>query len=207
MSARTFVNARVISGKLCHCRWLQSSARVALVLCAVIATSSVGYAQITSGNTTVSLNASLTETLAISATPSTVNFTLVKGGTALGSAPVAITTTWLALPTRANLLLDAFFASTTAALTDGNATPNNIPTSAVLGQVTTGSPTSFTAFTQTAALGLAGAGLTLFTQALTSLNRAGTRTDNLSLEINLASQPQLPAGTYTGTLTIQAEAL
>jgi hypothetical protein len=103
--------------------------------------------------------------------------------------------------------LDGYFASASAALTDGNATPDNIPTSEVYGQVPTGTPTSYTAFTQTAALGPSGAGLTLFTQALTSSNRSGTRTDNLSLQINLAAQPQLPAGTYTGTLTLQAEAL
>lgn len=59
----------------------------------------------------------------------------------------------------------------------------------------------------TAPLGAAGAGLTLFTQALSGTNRNANRTDNLNLEINLASQPLLPAGTYTGTLNIQAQAL
>jgi hypothetical protein len=128
-------------------------------------------------------------------------------GIATGSAPVAITTTWLLAPTRANVVLDGYFASATAALTDGLATPDLIPSSAVLGKMTTGSPTSFTAFTATAALGPAGAGLTLFTVPLTVANRAATRTDSLLLEINLAGVPQLPAGSYTGTLTLQAQAL
>ncbi len=180
--------------------------RLLLVLvCVSVATTALG--QITSSTSTVSLTATLGETLTISATPGAVTFTLVQGGTATGSSAVAIHTTWLLLPTRANLYLDGYFASATSALTDGNATPDLIPTSAVFGQVPTGSPTTYTAFTQNTALGPAGAGLLLFTQSLTALNRAGTRNDNLSLQINLSTLPQLPAGTYTGTLTLQAQAL
>jgi hypothetical protein len=180
---------------------------VTFCLAIVVLASMPAVAQVTSNTQAISLTATLGESITVSATPTSVSFALVKGGTATASAAIAITTTWIVLPTRANLTLDGYFSTTTAALTDGNATPDNIPTSEVLGQVTTGSPTSYTAFTQSAGLGTAGAGLTLFTVALTSSNRAGTRTDNLNLEINLASQPQLPAGTYTGTLTLQAEAL
>ena len=165
------------------------------------------YGQILSGAQTVALNAVLAETLSISASPSTVNFTLAQGSTATASAPVVILTNWLVLPTRANLVLDGFFSSSSAALTDGASTPDNIPTSAVLGKVSTGTPTAFTAFTQTAVLGPAGAGLSLFTVALTSANRASSRSDSLNLQINLSGLPQLPAGTYTGTLTLLAQAL
>jgi len=164
-------------------------------------------AQINSSTAGVLLTATLGELLTISATPSAVTFSLVQGGVAVGSAPVAIQTKWLLLPTRANIFLNGYFASATAALTDGATTPDNIPASAVLGQMTTGSPTSYTAFTQNTVLGPVGAGLLLYTQSLTSLTRAVTRTDNLSIEINLTSLPQLPAGVYTGTLTLQAEAL
>jgi hypothetical protein len=185
----------------------RNPSRFALLAALGISLSSVGFGQITSSTATVGLTATLGESLTISASPSTVTFALAQGATAAGSGAVTIHTTWLLLPTRANLYLDGYFASATAALTDGNATPDLIPTSAVLGEVPTGSPTTFTAFTQTTALGPTGAGLLLFTQALTALNRAGTRTDALSLEINLAALPQLPAGTYTGTLTLQAQAL
>jgi hypothetical protein len=164
-------------------------------------------AQLNSTAQSVTLNATLGETLTISATPANVSFALVNGGVAVGSAPVAITTTWLLAPTRANLVLDGFFSSSSAALTDGASTPDNIPTSAVLGKVSTGTPTAYTAFTQTTALGPAGAGLTLYTLPLTSANRSSTRTDNLNLEINLSGLPQLPAGSYTGILTLQAQAL
>ena len=181
--------------------------RIVSLSCLACTLPTAALAQITSSAATVSLNANLAEVLTVSATPSTVNFTLVQGAAAVGSSPVAIHTTWLLLPTRANLILDGYFSSATAALSDTNTTPDKIPTSAVLGQVPTGTPTTYTAFTQTAALGPTGAGLTLLTLPLTLANIAGNRTDNLSLEIDLTTLPLLPAGTYTGTLTLQAQAL
>ena len=164
-------------------------------------------AELSSNTASVALNATLGESLTVAATPSTVAIPLLSGGTAIGSSPVAITTTWILSASRTAVTLVGYFSSATAALTDGAATPSNIPSSEVLGQMTTGTPTAFTAFTQTSPLGAAGAGLTLFTQNLSGTNRNANRTDNLNLEINLASQPQLPAGTYTGTLNIQAQAL
>lgn len=73
--------------------------------------------------------------------------------------------------------------------------------------MTTGAPTSYTAFSQSNTLGTASGGLQLFTQAISSTNRTSTRTDNLNLQINLTTLPQLPAGTYTGIITLQAQAL
>jgi hypothetical protein len=35
----------------------------------------------------------------------------------------------------------------------------------------------------------------------------GSRTDTLNMEIDLEDLPQLPAGTYTGTLYLQAQML
>ena len=163
--------------------------------------------QLNSNTASVALKATLTESLTVAATPRAVSIPLVSGGVATGSSPVAITTAWVLNGGRTAVTLVGYFSSATAALTDGATTPNNIPASEVLGQVTTGTPTTFTPFTQTAPLGPAGAGLTLFSLPLTSTNQTASRTDNLLLEINLASQPQLPAGTYTGTLNIQAQAL
>lgn len=164
------------------------------------------FGQLNSTAASVTLTATLAESVTVSATPGTVSFNLVAGGTATGSAPVAITTSWVLASGRANVVLDGYFASAAAALSGGTPTVN-IPTSEVFGQMTTGTPTSYTAFTQTAALGASGAGLTLFTQALTAANRASSRSDNLSLQINLSSQAQLPAATYSGTLYLQAQAL
>lgn len=173
----------------------------------LILVSPAAIGQLNSNTASVALRATLGESLTVAATPSAVAIPLVSGGTAAGTSPVAITTTWVLSAGRTAVTLVGYFASATVALTDGAATPDNIPASEVLGQVTTGSPTSFTAFTQTAPVGTAGAALTLFTQGLSGANRTANRTDNLNLEINLASQPQLPAGSYTGTLNIQAQAL
>jgi hypothetical protein len=159
-----------------------------------------------SATATVNLTASLGETLTVAATPGTVNFALVNNGIAPGSAPVVITTSWVLGVGRANVVLDAYFASTAAALTTGGATPANIPTSAVLGEDLLGTPTTFTPFTGTGVVGTAGAGLEIFTQPLTALNRAAVRVDNLLLEINTTGLV-LPAASYTGTLTLQAQAL
>jgi hypothetical protein len=180
--------------------------RIPLAIFFILGTSAA-LCQLNSNTASVALKATLGESLTVAATPSTVAIPLVSGGTATGTSPVAITTNWVLSASRTAVTLVGYFSSATAALTDGAATPDNIPASEVLGQVTTGTPTSFTAFTQTAPLDAAGAGLTLFTQALTETNRTANRTDNLNLEINLAAQPHLPAGSYTGTLNIQAQAL
>lgn len=186
---------------------LRTLSLVSLSLSLLVLSSQAAQAQLNSNSATVTLNATLAETLTIAATPANVNFTLVQGGISTASAPVQIVSSWLLGPGRATVKLYAWFATPAAALTDGAATPDNIPSSQVFGQVTTGTPTSYTAFTQSNTLGTANGGLLLYTQALSSGNRAATRTDNLNLQINLASQAQLPAGVYTGTLNIQAQAL
>jgi hypothetical protein len=186
-----------------------SIAAAAIVSAALIpATSFAAPSPLNSNAPTVALNGTLSESLTVSATVATVNFTLVPGSTVNGSAAIPITTTWILLPSRTSVQLYGYFASSAAALTDGYTAPDNIPSSAVLGQVPTGTPTSYTAFSQTATgFGAASASLLLYTQAiaLASHNFVGTRTDNLSLEI--ATPATLPAGTYTGTLTLQAQAI
>jgi hypothetical protein len=146
--------------------------------------------------------------LTVSASPAFVSFNLLSKGVATGSSSVAITTTWggAVCVVTCTINLYGYFSSASAALSGGSPVVN-IPTSEVLGQVTTGTPTTFTAFTQSAPFGGAGASLLLFTQSFFLTAGAGNRTDALNLEINLVSQPQLPAGTYSGTLFIQAQSL
>ena len=180
-------------------------APLALLLVLVTRTAS---AQVLNSNTaTVALNATMAETLAISATPGTVNFTLVPGSTSAGSAPVVVNTSWVLSALRGSVNLYAWFATPSAALTDGAATPNNIPSSEVYASTANGIPTTLTAFTQSNTLGVANGGLKLFSQTLSSSTRESSRTDSVNLQINLTGQPQLPAGTYTGTLNLQVQAL
>ncbi len=148
------------------------------------------------------------KSLSITVSSSTVSFTLVSGGTAVGTPALSIKTTWgsgsCTTKKTCTISLYGYFSSATAALSGGTPVVD-IPTSEVLGEMTTGLPTTYTAFTQTGTFGGAGASLELFTDVMTAKTTGGSRTDPLSLEINLASQPQLPAGTYTGTLSLIAE--
>jgi hypothetical protein len=190
------------------------SAGLILGLGSFLLSAPAAYSQSLNSNTaTVTLQATLGESLTVTAAPtsgSNVTFALVSGGTVTGSAPVAMTTSWVMKGSRSSVTLTGYFSSAPQALAGTGSSPAYIPSSEVLGQVTTGAPTTFTAFTQTpgtGALGTAGASLVMFTQAVSGTNRASSRTDNLNLEINLTSQPQLPADTYTGTLNLQAQAL
>lgn len=143
--------------------------------------------------------------LRISANPFLVTFQLVSGGTAHGSSPVSITTSW-----RGRLCLSTCTVSVYAYFTDANAALSggspgmNIPSSAVLGQVPTGIPTRYTPFTQTNPFGGA-AGLEIFSQTYFRFAGHVSRTDALNLEIDLSNLPRLPAGNYNGTLFIQAQ--
>jgi hypothetical protein len=176
--------------------------------CAVLAIALVhpspALSQVNSNQASVVLTATLLESITVLAVPSAVNFNLTAGAVAGGSTPVSMTTAWVLSPLRSSLKLYGSFSSATAALTDGDG--DDIPSADVLGQVTTGSPVNFTAFTQTVPFGAAGAGLLLFSQPISTANLTGTRTDNLNLEINLTTLT-IPAGVYTGTLQIQAQAL
>lgn len=159
---------------------------------------------LTSGTASVALQATLGESLTISTgAVSQVTFNLTDGQTATGNAPVPITTTWVMLPSRTSVQVYGYFASSTAALTDGYTTPDNIPSADVSAQG--GALGTYTAFSQTnSGFGGASAGLLLDTVSISSSNFVGTKTDDISLQI--AAPAQLPAGTYTGTLTFQAQA-
>jgi hypothetical protein len=198
-----------IQSKRATTRTLQALFLFAALTACVLVPSAHG--QVSSNAPTVTLTATLSESLTVSATPSTVTFALNAGSSAAGNAPVAITTTWVLAASRANLYLYGYFSSASQALQGVTTTTIYIPSSEVFGAVSTGVPTTATAFTQTAANGLtvgtAGASLELLDVTLSSSNYSGTRTDNLTLSIDLTSQPQLAAQQYSGTLYLQAQAL
>jgi hypothetical protein len=163
------------------------------------------FCQLNSRAASVTLIATL-ESLSVAATP-TIAIPLVSGGAATKPLQIAITTAWAVSLNRTTVRVVGYFALATAALSTGDSLPSNVPAAAILGRVTTGVPTSFTAFTENAAPGSAGAGLTLVTQMVGDTNLAATRTDNLNLEIDQRSVPQQRAGAYTGTLNILVQAL
>ncbi len=157
-------------------------------------------AQLKSNAATVNLAATLNTGITITAAPGLVNFTLVRSGTATGSAPVTITTSWRLPLVFGNIAEYAYFTSPAAALTDGAS--DNIPSASVSGSFNGG---AFAAFTGTSPLA-AGSSMTLFNQFFFILfTNPGTRTDTLNLQINTTGL-NLPAATYTGVLHIQAQA-
>lgn len=177
---------------------------LALVVPAALA--ATASAQVVSNIGNVSLNATLPQSVTVAVTSgSSVNFALTENTTTNGDVPAVIQTRWNLNPGQVGAVtLYGYFDVPAQALTDGGG--NNIPTSWVEGQMATGIPTSYTAFTQTNPVGPAGGSLALFSANITGVNKVATRTDNLDLRINLTGQ-LLPASTYTGTLRIQARAL
>jgi hypothetical protein len=75
----------------------------------------------------------------VTAAPAFVNFRLISKGVAVSSSGVGVTTTWIGLRRLCKLNLYGYFSGADAALSGGSP-PVDIPTSAVLGQVPTGSP-------------------------------------------------------------------
>ena len=169
------------------------------VLALALAMAPASQAQLNSNQATVALNATLGESLTVAAGPATVTFALAAAGVSNGNSPVAVTTSWVLGPTRTSVNLYAYFSSVNA-LTDGSG--NNIPTANVSGSVNAG---PFGAFTG----GVSPFGtesIQVFSQAISSANWNSSRNDSVALRIDTTGLT-LPAGTYTGTLNVQAQAL
>lgn len=153
----------------------------------------------------INMSAALSESITVSLSGASVNFTLTSGSaTNPGNTTINSTTSWVLKPGRTSLKLYAYFDSSTIALAHTDVTnTSDIPSSAVEVGVNGGalSPVS-----STVVFGAANAGLQLFSQSITGLNKTGNRTDTLAFNINLGSLAQLPADTYNGTLHIQAQA-
>jgi hypothetical protein len=155
-----------------------------------------------SGGSPIALNAVLSDSITLTLSGNAVNFTLV-GGSANnpGSTGITATTTWLLRPSVGSLRVYAFFSSSAAALSDGAG--HNIPSADF--QISDNGG-AFAALTNTVPFGGANAGLRVSTMPILGFNRTGTRRDAMTFNINLAPLPNLQAGVYTGTLTIQAQA-
>lgn len=179
----------------------------ALVLAAALfAGMSVATAQAqvrNSGASPIALQAVLSDSISVNLSGNAVNFNLV-GGSANnpGNTSITATTTWILKPSVGSVKLYAFFSSSTSALTDGAG--NNIASADF--QISDNGG-AFTALTNTVPFGGANAGLQVSSTPILGNNKNGTRNDVMNFNINLAPLPNLPAGVYTGTLTIQAQAI
>lgn len=119
-------------------------------------------------------------------------------------SPVVIRTDWDVNPGQTNTVnLVAYFSLPAQALV-GSTT--QIPSSRILGRMTTGLPVTFTPMTQNGigGFGSTGGSLQLFSVGIGGGNKTGTRTDNLDLQLNLVGFPPLAAGAYAGVLNLRA---
>lgn len=161
---------------------------------------SAARAQQNSNLGTVNLNATLATGLSITAAPGLVNFNLVPSGTVTGSAVITVTTSWTLRPSVGAVTAYAYFSSAPAALTDGAG--DNIPSSSVSGSVNGG---AFGAFTGASPFAPSSS-LTLSSVRILGNNKTGSHSDTLNLSITTTGL-NLPSGTYTGVLNLQAQAL
>ena len=175
--------------------------RVAMIMLIVAAVSSLASAQaLNSGAQAITLNATMPESLTLSLSANTVNFTLAPNAASNpGSTGISATTSWVLGAGRTAVSVYAYFANNASAL---NAGTNNIPSSAF--QIANNGGV-LTALTNTVAFGGANAGLQLANVAITGANQVGTRNDNMTFNISTLGLT-LPAAAYTGTLNIQAQA-
>ncbi len=184
-----------------HSKFVRVAAVAALMGATLV--SPIGAQVLNSAASTITLNANLSESLAVTLSANAVNFNLTAGSANNpGSTSITATTSWTLKPNIGSVRVYAFFASSAAALTDGAG--DNIPSANF--QISNNGG-AFTALTNTVPFGGANAGLLLSTTRVLGNNRIGSHTDAMNFNINLLTLPNLPAATYTGTLTIQAQAI
>lgn len=177
----------------------------ALLLSAVVFDAPAAAQVKNSAASQITLKATLAQSLTINLSGNAVNFNLTPGSANNpGNTAITATTSWTLNNAIIGLVsVYAFFGSSTAAMTDGLG--DNIPSADF--QVSDNGG-AFTALTNTAPFGGANAAMTLSQTLIFGLGvNTGTRTDVMKFNLNLSPLPTLPPGTYTGTLTIQAQAI
>ncbi len=172
-------------------------------LALVMAQGTAANAQVlNSAQASVNLNAVMSESLTLSAAPGTVNFTpLNSNGVTNGDSAITINTAWVLKTARTDVYIYAYFASTTA-LTNISSGSYTIPVASVQGSVNGGSATAFTGNSPFAT----GSSLSVAHVIITGTNKNSSESDSLALTVNTTGAG-LPAGTYTGTLFVQAQAI
>lgn len=186
----------------------------AMMVMALAIASTSAAAQLNSNAPTVTLNATLPESLTVSVTSgATVNFTLAANTAANpGSTTSTIQTAWVLQPGRTKVTIWAWVANGAAALTDGAG--DNIAASQVTATAA-GSGSAGGALNTSVSGGAnvpafitpaAATGVQIGNVAITGANKASSTTTTLTWNISTTATPQLPAATYTGTVNIQAQA-
>jgi hypothetical protein len=183
---------------------LSAKTRIAAVIAVLtMASTGVSAQAVNSGAQTIALNATLSESVTLTLSANAVNFNLTAGSANNpGSTSITATTSWALRPNRGSLSVYAFFANSASALSDGGG--NNIPSA---GFEVSDNGAAFQALTNMVPFGGANAGLQLANVRILGNNKQGSRTDTMDFNIDLGTLPSLPAGVYSGTLTIQVQVI
>ncbi len=167
----------------------------------VMTTAASAQATLDSGPMPITLNATLTESLTLTLSGNAVNFTLAPGSnTNAGSTNITANTSWVLAAGR-TVNVYAYF-DTSVALTDGT---NPIPNTAFSISNNGGAYATLTNATPWTAFGYRLENVAISTA---NGNLSGSTSDQMAFNINLSTGtlPSLPAGVYTGTLNIRAQA-
>jgi hypothetical protein len=172
----------------------------AAVLALTIASSAEAQVGLTSNAATVTLNATKLSTLTVSPSASTATLaSITDNSSANAFTNVDLTTAWN-LTAGTSVRLIGWFATPASALANGTSL---IPSSNVEGGINGGGWTAFTG-AAVGGVGVAGGSLQLFNAPVAAVNSLSCRTVQLNLRLNLVGFPTTSAGTYTGTLNVQA---
>jgi hypothetical protein len=172
----------------------------AAALAFAVASTAQAQANLTSTPATVTLNATKLSTLTVAPSVATASIaSITDNSNANVFSAVDVVTAWN-LTGGTSVRLVGWFATPASALVNGVAA---IPSANVDGAINGGGFLPFTSGV-VGTVGVAGGSLQLFSQAIAAANFTGTRTDALNLRLNLVGFPTTTAGTYTGTLNLQA---
>jgi hypothetical protein len=159
---------------------------------------------IVSSTSTVQLSYVVGESITVTGAPPSLTF---SGSPNPVTGPLSVTTSWVLAASRTHLDTNLFFASATAALTDGSG--HNIAASTVQANLNGGafSPCNTNPAADVAGVAVAGATCNVgFGVAITGANLTSSHTDTFILQLLASGLSGLPAGTYTGQLNIVAGA-
>ena len=172
-----------------------------LALLALVCFAAPANAQMLSQSAPTTLQLTIAESLTLSCTPSTVNFTSsIQGGTANGDSPVSCTTTYALGAARTHLALFTYFASSTG-LTNGAAT---IPASSVSASINSGAYNPCSGTDNFSSFGCDGGGVILANSSGTGAWPSGSVTSTVAFEITVTSPT---VGVYSGSVVIAVAAL
>jgi hypothetical protein len=159
---------------------------------------------IVSSTANVQLSYVVGESITVTGAPPSLTF---SGAPTPQTGALTITTSWVLSSTRARIATNLFFATPTAALTDGAG--HNIPTSQVQANLNGSAFSACNSTPDALVAGVAVSGATCnvgFGMPITTANLNGNHSDVFILQLTAAGISGLPAGTYTGQLSIVAGA-